>query len=116
MSVSITWTNFFNNYLRPALNDTTTSIVDSSRANLLTLFVVSDLQAKGLTDITSTVSSGAITSLDAAVIDAWNLIGFGVKYYFVNDPVVKYDSASFLFSSGLYHSYTGLDNDKCCLK
>lgn len=94
MSVSITWTNFFNNYLRPALNDTTTSIVDSSRANLLTLFVVSDLQAKGLTDITSTVSSGAITSLDAAVIDAWNLIGFGVKYYFVNDPVVKYDSAS----------------------
>ena len=94
MSVSITWTNFFNNYLRPALNDTTTSIVDSSRANLLTLFVVSDLQAKGLTDITSTVSSGAITSLDANVIDAWNLIGFGVKYYFVNDPVVKYDSAS----------------------
>lgn len=94
MPVSITWTNFFNNYLRPALNDTTTSIVDSSRANLLTLFVVSDLQAKGLTDITSTVSSGAITSLDADVIDAWNLIGFGVKYYFVNDPVVKYDSAS----------------------
>ena len=94
MPVSITWTNFFNNYLRPALNDTTTSIVDSSRANLLTLFVVSDLQAKGLTDITSTVSGGAITSLDAAVIDAWNLIGFGVKYYFVNDPVVKYDSAS----------------------
>lgn len=94
MPVSITWTNFFNNYLRPALNDTTTSIVDSSRANLLTLFVVSDLQAKGLTDITSTVSSGAITSLDANVIDAWNLIGFGVKYYFVNDPVVKYDSAS----------------------
>ncbi|MBO1065140.1 MULTISPECIES: hypothetical protein [Nostocales] len=94
MPVSITWTNFFNNYLRPALNDTTTSIVDSSRANLLTLFVLSDLQAKGLTDITSTVSSGAITSLDANVIDAWNLIGFGVKYYFVNDPVVKYDSAS----------------------
>lgn len=94
MSVSITWTNFFNNYLRPALNDTTTSIVDSNRANLLTLFVVSDLQSKGLTDITSTVSSGAITSLDANVIDAWNLIGFGVKYYFVNDPVVKYDSAS----------------------
>ncbi|QSV70065.1 MAG: hypothetical protein HEQ20_03925 [Aphanizomenon flos-aquae KM1D3_PB] len=94
MPVSITWTNFFNNYLRPALNDTTTSIVDSNRANLLTLFVVSDLQAKGLTDITSTVSSGAITSLDANVIDAWNLIGFGVKYYFVNDPVVKYDSAS----------------------
>lgn len=94
MPVSITWTNFFNNYLRPALNDTTTSIVDSNRANLLTLFVVSDLQAKGLTDITSTVSSGAITSLDADVIDAWNLIGFGVKYYFVNDPVVKYDSAS----------------------
>ncbi|MBJ7295850.1 MAG: hypothetical protein JHC73_05880 [Dolichospermum sp.] len=28
------------------------------------------------------------------MIDAWNLIGFGVKYYFVNDPVVKYDSAS----------------------
>ena len=94
MPVSITWTNFFNNYLRPALNDTTTSIVDSNRANLLTLFVVSDLQSKGLTDITSTVSSGAITSLDANVIDAWNLIGFGVKYYFVNDPVVKYDSAS----------------------
>ena len=94
MPVSITWTNFFNNYLRPALNDTTTSIVDSSRANLLTLFVLSDLQSKGLTDITSTVSSGAITSLDADVIDAWNLIGFGVKYYFVNDPVVKYDSAS----------------------
>ncbi|TRT88121.1 MAG: hypothetical protein EWV82_03195 [Microcystis aeruginosa Ma_AC_P_19900807_S299] len=94
MPVSITWTNFFNNYVRPALNDTTTSIVDSNRANLLTLFVVSDLQSKGLTDITSTVSSGAITSLDANVIDAWNLIGFGVKYYFVNDPVVKYDSAS----------------------
>jgi hypothetical protein len=94
MPVSITWTNFFNNYLRPALNDTTTSIIDSNRANLLTLFVVSDLQSKGLTDITSTVSSGAITSLDANVIDAWNLIGFGVKYYFVNDPVVKYDSAS----------------------
>jgi hypothetical protein len=94
MPVSITWTNFFNNYLRPALNDTTTSIVDSNRANLLTLFVLSDLQAKGLTDITSTVSSGAITSLNADVIDAWNLIGFGVKYYFVNDPVVKYDSAS----------------------
>ncbi|MFM2063930.1 MAG: hypothetical protein RLZZ507_3601 [Cyanobacteriota bacterium] len=94
MPVSISWNDFFNNYLRPALNDTTTSIVDSNRANLLTLSVISDLQAKGLTDITSTVSSGAITSLEADFIDAWNLIGFGVKYYFVSDPVVKYDSAS----------------------
>lgn len=94
MPVSISWNDFFNNYLRPSLNDTTTSLVDSNRANLLTLSVISDLQAKGLTDITSTVSSGAITSLEADFIDAWNLIGFGVKYYFVSDPVVKYDSAA----------------------
>jgi hypothetical protein len=94
MAVSITWTNFFNNYLRPALNDTTSSIIDSNRANLLTLTVVADLQAKSLTDLSATVSSGAITQLDADFIDAWNLIGFGVKYYFVNDPVVKYDSSS----------------------
>ncbi|ULP71463.1 hypothetical protein [Nodularia sphaerocarpa] len=94
MTVSITWNDFFNNYVRPSLNDTTTSIVDSNRANLLTLFVISDLQGKGLDDITSTVSGGAITAIEADVIDAWNLIGFGVKYYFVNDPVVKYDSAS----------------------
>ncbi|KZL49355.1 hypothetical protein A2T98_13125 [Nodularia spumigena CENA596] len=77
MTVSITWTDFFNNYVRPSLNDTTTSIVDSNRANLLTLFVISDLQGKGLDDITSTVSSGAITAIEADVIDAWNLIGFG---------------------------------------
>jgi hypothetical protein len=94
MPVSISWNDFFNNYLRPALNDTTTSIVDSNRANLLTLTVVADLQAKSLTDISATVSSGVITQLGADFIDAWNLIGFGVKYYFVNDPVVKFDSAS----------------------
>lgn len=94
MTVSINWTDFFNNYVRPSLNDTTTTIVDSNRASLLTQLVISDLQAKGLEDINSIITAGAITSLEADVIDAWNLIGFGVKYYYVNDPVVKYDSAS----------------------
>ncbi|MGF2034278.1 MAG: hypothetical protein RMZ43_002950 [Nostoc sp. CmiVER01] len=94
MSVSIVWNDFFNNYLRSVLNDTATTILDNNRCNLLTLTVVSDLQSKGLIDIQATLSSGAITSLQADVIDAWNLIGFGVKYYYVNDPVVKYDSAS----------------------
>ncbi|MEA5605483.1 hypothetical protein [Nostoc sp. UHCC 0252] len=94
MPVSITWNDFFNNYIRTSLNDTSTSIVDINRANLLTLFVISDLQAKGLEDIQTTISSNVITSIEASVIDAWNLIGFGVKYYYVNDPVVKFDSSS----------------------
>jgi hypothetical protein len=94
MSVTITWSDLFNNYIRPALNDTTSASIDNNRANIIAQSVVSDLQAKSLTDIQSTIASGAIISIEADVIDAWNLIGFGVKYYYVNDPVVKFDSSS----------------------
>jgi hypothetical protein len=94
MAVTITWTDIFNNYIRPALNDTTTASIDYNRANIIAQSVVSDLQAKSLTDIVATIASGAITSITADFIDAWNLIGFGVKYYYVNDPVVKYDSST----------------------
>ncbi|MCC5631702.1 hypothetical protein LC613_28710 [Nostoc sphaeroides CHAB 2801] len=94
MALTITWTDLFNNYVRPALNDTTSAIVDGNRANLLAQYIVSDLQAKGLIDIVSTISSGAITSVDADFVDAWNLISLGIRYYYVNDPVTKYDSAA----------------------
>lgn len=94
MPVTTSWLDFYNNNLRPALNDNHSSALDPSRINSLTLFVISDLQAKGLTDITTTLASGAITSISANHADAWNLIALGIKYYYVNDPVVKIDSAA----------------------
>lgn len=94
MASNISWSDFYNNNLRPALNDNYTAALNPSRVNSLALFVLSDLQSKGLTDITATISTGVINSFSADHSDAWNLLALGIRYYYVNDPIVKIDSSA----------------------